>query len=128
MRFIYPVLGLGGIVLATSMSSCGLLGGSTPAPTQPIIVTNNIPTSGDSGLTVLLTVAGIGAFLLLIAAVAAVWWALHERQHRGAAEQVVEALTGHPMRRLGLAAVPPISADRLQALALKHETRGELQR
>ena len=59
------LLGVGGVAVVAF--SCGLLSGSQPAPAQPVIVTNNIPSGGDSGTTILLTVAGGAAFLLLAA-------------------------------------------------------------
>lgn len=131
MKFIYPVLGLGGIVLLASTASCGLLGGSQAPPSQPIIVTNNIPSGSDSGVTILLTVAGIAAFLLLAVAIVLgmMWFA--ERRRRTAAEDAVVALTGRPMSHLSLMVAAPISTERLQAMAVPfpvQEPHKELQR
>lgn len=131
MRFIYPILGVGGVVAVSSLASCGLLSGSQPQAAQPVIVTNNIPSGSDSGITVLLTITGIAAFMLLAAAIAAIAWALHERKYRKNAELVVEHAYGRPISQLGLAGLAPISPERLPTMAAPlpvYERRMELQR
>jgi hypothetical protein len=111
MKLRYAVLGLGGIVLLAATSSCGLLSG----PAQPIVVTNNVPSGSDSGIAVLLAVAGFAAFLLLgVAIVMGMMWH-SEKRRRTAAEDTVVALTGRPMSQLGLMMAAPMSTERFQA-------------
>lgn len=131
MKLIYPILGVGGVVALASLSSCGLLSGSQPQAAPPVIVTNNIPSGSDGGTAILLTVAGIAAFLLLAVAIVAgmSWFA--ERRRRMAAEDAVVALTGRPISLLSLAMAPPISTERLQAMAAPlpgYDRQKELQR
>lgn len=118
MKFIYPVLGLGGIVLLASTASCGLLGSSQAPPSQPIVISNNLPSGSDSGVTILLTVAGIAAFLLLaVAIVMGMMWHT-EKRRRTAAEDAVAVLMGSPSRaQIALATAAPISTDRVYAMA-----------
>lgn len=113
-------------VAAVLASACGLLGdGASAPPSQPVIITNNIPSGNDSGSLVLLTISGIAAFLLLgVAIVAGMLW-FAERRRRVAAEDIVVALTGRPISQLSLTMAPPISVERLQAMATP---RKELQR
>lgn len=118
------VITLSGITLL-GLSACGdLFEGSSPPPQQPII--NNITPSGsDSGLTVLLTVAGMGAFLLLGAVILITVWGLNERRKRCDAETALETLTGKSITQLRMLVATPVSAHRLKALMLpvgKEET------
>lgn len=117
MKPLLALIGLGGV--AVLASSCDLLGGGSSAPpSQPVIVTNNIPSGADSGTTILLTVAGISAFILLgVAIVMGMLW-FSERRRRTAAEDAVVALTGRPMSQLALMVAAPMSTERLQALAV----------
>ena len=133
MKLIFPVLGVGGIALLASTASCGLLGaGSQPQAAQPVIVTNNIPSGSDSGIMVLLTVAGIGAFLLLGIAIALAFWGNNQKQRANNAEKAIARLTGREVDdHLRLAISEPISTQRIysQATPLANaEARRELAR
>jgi hypothetical protein len=116
MRYIVGLLTAAGITVL--VTACGVLSGPAPAPTptQPIIINN--PSGNDSGTTVLLTVVGVAAFLLLaVAIVAGMGWA-NERRRRRTAEDTVVTLTGRPINQLALAMAPPISAERLHDMAV----------
>lgn len=127
MKALFPILGIGGIALLASTASCGLLSPSQPPAAQPVIVTNNIPSGNDSGTTVLLTVAGIAAFLLLgVAIVAGMLWFSERRRRMAAEDTVIALLTGRPISQLALAMAPPISAERLQATATPIPAQGSL--
>ncbi len=56
------------------------------APAQPVIVTNNVPSGADDGAMVLLSIAGVAAFLLLAVSIVAVmaWWSERRRESAGA--------------------------------------------
>lgn len=113
-----PIKALAIVVgVGLAASACGLLSPSQPQSAPPVIVTNNIPSGSDSGTTILLTVTGIAAFLLLAVSIVAgmAWWS--ERRRRMSAEDTVVALTGRPISQLALAMAPPMSAERLAAMA-----------
>lgn len=97
------------------ISACGLLGGMNTPPQQPII--NNItPNGSDSGLTILLTVVGISAFLLLGTLVLVASYAMYERRRRQDAEIAVETLTGQPIRQLRMIIRAPVSIEQLHTV------------
>lgn len=124
---IAAVVGLAAVLA----SACGLLSPSQPQSAPPVIVTNNIPSGADSGTTILLTITGIAAFLLLAVSIVAVMAWFAERRRRTTAEDTVVALTGLPISQLALAMAPPMSVQRLHDIAAPtsaHELRKELQR
>lgn len=103
------------IIGVSVISACGLLGGMNTPPQQPII--NNITPSGsDSGITILLTVAGISAFLLLGTLVLVASYAMYERRRRQDAEIAVETLTGQPIRQLRMIIRAPVSIEQLRTV------------
>lgn len=127
MKAIKIGLGVGvAALLAISVPSCGLLSPSQPAPPAPVIITNNLPSGSDSGIMVLLTVAGDLAFLLAVGLVVAgmSWHA--ERKRRQAAEDVVRELVkpqGLDRDRLSLHMAPPVSVAHLQGFLVPDQRK-----
>lgn len=112
------------VAVAVVLASCtGPFDSPPPPPAQPII--NNITPTGDNGTSILLAIAGIGAFLLFGIAIVLGIWGASEHRRRKDAENAVETLTGKPIGQLRMLVAAPISTERLQAMAFPTQSQSK---